>query len=857
MSRGDIILRLVELTKVYYGNRKVTALDNISTSFKRGEFVAVVGRSGSGKSTLINILGGLDSPTKGDYYCEGNNVSRLNEEHWDALRNKKIGFIFQNYHLIEYLTVYQNVEVALQFQNIPQSMKDAKIREIIEKVGLRDHINKHPSQLSGGQRQRVAVARALVKDPDIILADEPTGALDWKTADEVIKLLKGESEDRLVVMVTHDRSIANKYANRIIEIENGVFKQDLVKEEIEQTYQNVFRKIRAVNLKAKDKFIMTFNKIKSNLIRNFFISLSLALAFSFSIIFNGLDRGVRDSYFNFYETLDKTDSNSFSIITNNLMSASEFDNYNTLIETNLEEHEAGNDIVKGYSRDVIGYNKLIFNIEKINLYPDLLDNIKLRLLTTKFDKYSHDELFIYNSEVPLSPNTLMATSRFIKEYYNLDSYKDVDKYLNQTIELPKYSVYRHEKLNGIRDLLNKSYEVGDYFDNDDVENPDMTYISYLDLNVPYYCYEKETLGENDLSYCKSIFNSHQLFSSYEDYIDYMDYFKAQIESDEYYEILKHSDAIFYFNNTTDPNYIKKIYSYIYNELYYSYYITDAFYLDTQEKTKFKITAIIDNEYESLVYMTDSNYNRMFKNDSSIDYVSSFYTINYLDSERDRKTNSFKRLGYYSHELRKISLINHDKVETNACSVEVVTDAKTGENSILKSIFYINDYLNCGQSSTTSSYLNMTNNLFSLFFNILMIASVVFYSMLIRVIFKARINEIGVFRSVGSTIKDIKRLFFYEVLYIFTTASILSFAILYFIVKFINGLFIQFTSLTSRVISFSNIHLLLNENISIVNISYINLIVQIVIVVSLILYLSNRNISKVVNTNPIDILREVV
>src|SRR5690554_4347522 len=169
MSRGDIILRLVELTKVYYGARKITALNNVSTSFKRGEFVAVVGRSGSGKSTLINILGGLDKPTKGDYYCEGNNVSRLNEGHWDALRNKKIGFIFQNYHLIEYLSVYQNVEVALQFQNMPKGMKDAKIRDIIEKVGLSDHINKNPSQLSGGQRQRVAVARALVKDPDIIL----------------------------------------------------------------------------------------------------------------------------------------------------------------------------------------------------------------------------------------------------------------------------------------------------------------------------------------------------------------------------------------------------------------------------------------------------------------------------------------------------------------------------------------------------------------------------------------------------------------------------------------------------------------------------------------------------------------
>jgi ABC-type antimicrobial peptide transport system permease subunit len=139
----------------------------------------------------------------------------------------------------------------------------------------------------------------------------------------------------------------------------------------------------------------------------------------------------------------------------------------------------------------------------------------------------------------------------------------------------------------------------------------------------------------------------------------------------------------------------------------------------------------------------------------------------------------------------------------------------------------------------------------------MIASVIFYSMLIKVIFKARINEIGVFRSVGSTIKDIKKLFFYEVIYIFTTATVLTIVLLTLVVTGINGLFLRFAELNSRVISFANVHLLISENLSIVNISYINLAFQIIIVVSLILYISNRNITKVVNTNPIDILREVV
>ncbi|MFK5883419.1 MAG: ABC transporter ATP-binding protein, partial [Candidatus Izemoplasma sp.] len=176
MSRGDIILRLVDVTRIYETKegRKVVALDKVTTSFKRGEFVAIVGKSGSGKSTLINILGGLDMPNSGDYFLEGNNIVNINEGHWDAIRNEKIGFIFQEYHLIEYLSVYKNVEIALKYQSsLNKKVKDAKIKDILSKVGILEHMHKHPSQLSGGQRQRVAIARALVKDPAIILADEP------------------------------------------------------------------------------------------------------------------------------------------------------------------------------------------------------------------------------------------------------------------------------------------------------------------------------------------------------------------------------------------------------------------------------------------------------------------------------------------------------------------------------------------------------------------------------------------------------------------------------------------------------------------------------------------------------------
>ncbi len=842
MSRGDVILRLVELTKVYIGKRSVTALNNISTSFKRGEFVAVVGRSGSGKSTLINILGGLDQPTKGDYYCEGNNVSRLNEGHWDALRNKKIGFIFQNYFLIEYLTVYQNVEVALQFQNVPKSMKDAKIKSVVEKVGLLDHINKLPQQLSGGQRQRVAIARALVKDPDIILADEPTGALDWRTADEVIKLLKGESEDRLVVMVTHDRSIANKYANRIIEIENGNFKQDLIKEQIEQTYQNVFRKIKAVSLKKRDKFIMTFNKLRTSFFRNFFIALSLALAFSFSVLFNGLDRGVRDSYYSYYETLNKIDSNSISVISNKeSISALEFNSINQRMIDKISLKDQ-NEIVSGISKDVVDYNNIVYSLENLQNSPDLLEEYNLRLLTTNLNKYDHDKLFINKSIKPMRPRTLMTTSKFIKEYYNLDAYDDIDQYIGKELTVPQYNVSKGDKLIDVEDLLNNST----------INGHD---IRFVDMKVPNYCMDKESLEPNFLEKCKLHFeDNNNVFASYDDYLEYIDNFKKQINNPEYFELLKRSGAIYYLSDIRDEDYIKSVY-----DLVLQADLDVAFYLDKTNSVKFTITGIIDNQNESIIYMTNENYNNLFtENKQNINYLNSMYTINYTNRANDNEDSIFDVLSRSSYEFKNVSLISHDSAQSNeVCSPKAFDDAIIAKSDLFKSIFYVNNYNACGTDNVASSYLNMINTLFSIFFNILMIASVIFYSMLIKVIFKARINEIGVFRSVGSTIKDIKRLFQYEVIYIFTTASILTFVVLLFIYNAINNFFIDLTSLNSPVLTFSNIHLLISDSNSIINVSYVNLLVQIIVVVSLIMYISSRSIAKVVNTNPIDILREVV
>ncbi|ERJ11983.1 ABC transporter ATP-binding protein/permease [Haloplasma contractile] len=875
MSRGDVILRLVELSKVFRGEKNVTALNNISTSFKRGEFVAVVGRSGSGKSTLINILGGLDRPTSGDYFCEGNNVSRLNEGHWDALRNKKIGFVFQNYFLIEYLTVYQNVEIALQFQNVPKTMKDAKIRDIIDKVGLKKHIHKRPSQLSGGQRQRVAIARALVKDPDIILADEPTGALDYKTADEVIKILKGESEDRLVVMVTHDRSIANKYANRIIEIENGDFKHDLVKEEIEQTYQNVFRKIKPVSLKKRDKFKMTFNKLKSSLIRNFFIAFSLALAFSFSIIFNGMDRGINDGYENYYDALENTDSNSFTVVTEEgMIEQSEFQALLSRMNNKLTTSNEELSIVVGNSADVIVYNDMVYNTKNDFSDPDLFADHKLRLLESNLRDYEYDKLLLGGSSLPKGSNAIMVTSQFIKTYYGAMSKAEIKSYVGNEISVPRYTFTKQPSLPLVKQLLNNSVVTSDgviLFKDDPSIQENTHDIRYMEIKVPNYCYSQEELTDFYKGECNTYFSNDldDSFATYEDYKAYIDKLKNVTGSisgdDTYYNLLKRSNALYYIDDYNNSTYLTDVYEYIYQYTQKTDLI-DAFYKDMNQRTTFRIVGIVDNLHESIIYMPKDQYNGLFQTeDTSLEFVSSFHTVHYKGTDHDEveQTEDYKQSIFYilsgsSYLLEGLKVTNTDPLsKTNLCNQDVIADAKTKEETILDSVFYVNNYKGCMEEKRASSYLDMLNLLFSSFFNILMVAAILFYSMLIKVIFKARINEIGVLRSVGSTIKDIKRLFFYEVLYIFLLASILSLLLIVVLKYGADYWFMTLTNSDSRVISYANVSLLLGNNHSIVNISYINLLVQIIIVIALIMYLSNKNVSKVVNTNPIDILREVV
>ena len=235
------MLQLKDLRKSYHVGDTVThALDDVSISFRNQEFVAILGPSGSGKTTLLNVVGGLDRYDSGDLIINGKSTKNFKETDWDAYRNNSVGFVFQNYNLISHLSIIANVELGMNLSGVSASERHKRAVDALTQVGLKEHISKNPNQLSGGQMQRVAIARALANNPDILLCDEPTGALDTETSEQIMKLIKELSKDRLVVMVTHNPKLAQEYATRIVNFQDGKILNDsnpFIPEEEKDTFK--------------------------------------------------------------------------------------------------------------------------------------------------------------------------------------------------------------------------------------------------------------------------------------------------------------------------------------------------------------------------------------------------------------------------------------------------------------------------------------------------------------------------------------------------------------------------------------------------------------------------------------------
>ena len=393
------MLELNNITKVYSSEDIVVqALNDISLKFRESEFVAILGPSGCGKTTLLNIIGGLDNYTDGNLIINGKSTKKYTDNDWDLYRNHKVGFVFQSYNLILHQNALSNVELALTLSGVSKNLRRQRAIEALEKVGLADQLYKKPSQMSGGQTQRIAIARALVNNPDILLADEPTGALDSETSIQIMDLLKEIAKDRLVIMVTHNPDLAKKYATRIIKLSDGKIIGD------SNPYDGQKIKIEAKKGKTRKNFMsfktalgLSLNNLATKKGRTILTSFAGAIGIIGIALVLSISTGVR----NYISSVEKDTLSSYPI----MIEAKQID-ASSLLETMKSSKKQA----KNESKNTIVTNDIMGNMISIMSKEVQSNDLKsfkkyLEKNKDKYEKYSNAIQYGYNLNLQIYKNT--------------------------------------------------------------------------------------------------------------------------------------------------------------------------------------------------------------------------------------------------------------------------------------------------------------------------------------------------------------------------------------------------------------------------------------------------------------------
>ena len=407
------MLKLKNIKKTYIsGDEKVEALKGISIEFRESEFVSILGQSGCGKTTLLNIIGGLDRYTSGDLIINGKSTKDFKDRDWDAYRNYSVGFVFQSYNLIGHQTVLSNVELALKISGVSRKERKQRAINALEEVGLKEQIHKKPNQLSGGQMQRVAIARALVNNPDIILADEPTGALDTKTSVQVMEILKKISKNKLIIMVTHNQELAEKYSSRIIKILDGKITDDSDPIEHQKEEKQPDTKKRRTSMKFLTALRLSLNNLmtkKGRTILTSFagsigiIGIALILAISTGVQ-NYINKVEEDTLSSYPITIEESTVDMSSLMQS--MAGNDTDNTENKEEGKAYSADIMNDMITTLSN-----KKQSNNLKELKKYLDDGDNEITK--NSNSIKYGYDiniNLYRANTDdgiVRVNPSTVM------------------------------------------------------------------------------------------------------------------------------------------------------------------------------------------------------------------------------------------------------------------------------------------------------------------------------------------------------------------------------------------------------------------------------------------------------------------
>lgn len=400
------MLKLENITKIYEGkNFKQIALNDVTLAFRNNEFVSILGPSGSGKTTLLNIIGGLDKYTYGNLIIDGVSTRKYKERDWNNYRSKKVGFIFQSYNLINHQTVLSNVLLSLNIAGKPKKESIKLAKKVLKDVGLENYIKKKPKELSGGQMQRVAIARALVTNPDIILCDEPTGALDSQTSIQIMELLKEISKEKLVIMVTHNVTLANKYSDRVIALNDGVITYDTSPYEVENYSLKKIKNKR----KTMNKFTslsLSFNNLLTKKSRTLLTSFAGSIGIIGIALVLSLSKGTQ-------KYINKIEKNTFSKYPISIMES--YIDYQNMFDKEKESCKNGSICsINDLTNNVVNDNKINSISKFSNILKQNYENI---------NNYTLDINYNYNIDLNIYKDNKMIenSSLYFKEFLNNNS----------------------------------------------------------------------------------------------------------------------------------------------------------------------------------------------------------------------------------------------------------------------------------------------------------------------------------------------------------------------------------------------------------------------------------------------------
>ena len=771
------MLEIKNISKVYKtDNLKQIALDNVSINFRDNEFASILGPSGSGKTTLLNIIGGLDKYDTGDLIINEVSTKKYTDRAWDSYRNHRVGFVFQSYNLISHQTILQNVELALTLSGVSKQERRKKAKKALKEVGLESHINKRPNQLSGGQMQRVAIARALVSDPDIILADEPTGALDSETSKQIMDLLKKVAKNKLVIMVTHNPELASLYSTRIIELKDGVIISDSNpydgSKNTKKDLETEKRKSKKTSMSLFTALSLSLNNLMTKKGRTILTSfagsigiIGIALILSLSSGLNSYIKKVEEDTLSLYPlTLDKTSMDSTTIMTTLMESKENTNNSNDKVYSNNIMTDMLSSMAKGSNVNDLKSFKEYIESGKTNIY-DYVSEIRYKYdISLNIYKENNDDI------IKVNPSTV---------FENLGLGDDTKTSMSSMMAMGEMDSFT--ELTSNKELLNNSYELvaGKLPENYD----ELVLIMYKNNQVSDYAlYSLGLLNQEELR------NSLQKIMSGEA-ID-----KKEVISYDYdkiiglkYKLVLNTDYYQKQNNiwidkSKDSSYMKKV-------------INNAIELKVVgiikigEDSKATTTGVIGYTKELTNYAINKiNESKIVKEQLNNPDVNIFTGLKFSNTEfslNDLTASQKKYLQTLSKEeyanviaqymenskstyLDNLNILGVCSID-NPSSIELYPKDFEAKDSIIS---IINDYNSTLEDdkkivytdivgvmmSSVTTIINAISYILIAFVSISLVVSSIMISIITYISVIERTKEIGILRAIGASKKDVTRVF---------------------------------------------------------------------------------------------------